>query len=279
MGTRDHFTNNVVGYVALFVALSGTAWAAGEIGTKEIRDDQVKSADVRDDTLRGGGLGAVDLAAGSVGTSEIQQDSLDSSDIAPGAVGASELGTDSVNAASVIDDSLGGTDIQEQTLGTVPLASQAANAATVGGRSAQELRVNANGNEVSPVRDDETPLSSNYVKVMGTNVPEQTPSGVTSDLIAMATVLIRDRSGSAGGEEVLCYLTASGNGTLTRISSIGHVVNDSSSSYSTLTLIGHADELRSGLYSAGVWCRESEIPQTSYFDGGDITLMTLPASG
>ncbi len=60
----QHLRNNVVGYVALFFAMGvGTAWALGanSVKSKHIVNDQVKSADVRDDVLPGGGLTGDDI--------------------------------------------------------------------------------------------------------------------------------------------------------------------------------------------------------------------------
>ena len=91
---RNHIRSNIIGYVALFVALGGTAVAlpgtnsvdSGDIinqqvksidianekvNTNDLQDNQVASSDVRDDTLTNGGLGALDLAPNSVGSSEV----------------------------------------------------------------------------------------------------------------------------------------------------------------------------------------------------------------
>jgi hypothetical protein len=60
----QHLRHNVVGYVALFFAMGlGTAWAleVNSVKSKHIVDDQVKSADVRDDVLAGGGLTGDDI--------------------------------------------------------------------------------------------------------------------------------------------------------------------------------------------------------------------------
>ena len=92
---RTHLRSNVVGYLALFVALSGTAVALpatntvfsddivnGEVQSKDISDTNgVRSADVRDDDKNGGGLAAIDLARGSVGSSEIATDGVGSPEI------------------------------------------------------------------------------------------------------------------------------------------------------------------------------------------------------
>jgi hypothetical protein len=96
---RTHIRSNVIGYVALFFALStGSAFAlsgSNTVFTDDITDNQVYSADVRNDTLTGGGLAAADLKAGSVGTSE------------------------------VVNNSLTGADVSEPSLGEVPSASNA----------------------------------------------------------------------------------------------------------------------------------------------------------
>jgi hypothetical protein len=116
---RTHIRSNIIGYVALFFALStGSAVAlngSNTVFTDDIVNDQVYSADVRNDTLSGGGLAAADLKSGSVGTSEVAADSLGAGDLAPSSVGTSE----------VANDSLTGTDVSEPSLGQVPSASNA----------------------------------------------------------------------------------------------------------------------------------------------------------
>jgi hypothetical protein len=96
---RTHIRSNIIGYVALFFALStGSAVAlsgSNTVYTDDIVDNQVYSADVRNDTLTGGGLAAADLKPSSVGTSE------------------------------VVNNSLTGTDVSESSLGEVPSASNA----------------------------------------------------------------------------------------------------------------------------------------------------------
>ncbi len=103
---REFIRTNIMGILALYVALAGTAYAThpggantissgdiinGEVtstdladntvSTSDLHNNQVRTADVRDDTLAGGGLGAQDLAADSVGASEVAADSLAGGDI------------------------------------------------------------------------------------------------------------------------------------------------------------------------------------------------------
>jgi hypothetical protein len=107
---REHLRSNVVGYIALFFALStGSAVAlsgSNTVFTDDVVDNQVYSADVRNDTLSGGGLAAADLKPGSVGTSEVAADSLGAGDLAPSSVGSSEVVNNSLTGADVDESSL-----------------------------------------------------------------------------------------------------------------------------------------------------------------------------
>jgi hypothetical protein len=78
---RSHLTfANVASAIALFVALGGgTALAldgSNTVFSDDVVDNQVYSADVRNDTLSAGGLAAQDLRANSVGSSEVTNGSL-----------------------------------------------------------------------------------------------------------------------------------------------------------------------------------------------------------
>jgi hypothetical protein len=77
----------VIALIALFVSLGGTAAAlsgSNTVFSDDIVDNQVFSADVRNDTLSGGGLGAADLQPNSVGTSEAVNNSLTGADVNEG---------------------------------------------------------------------------------------------------------------------------------------------------------------------------------------------------
>jgi hypothetical protein len=83
---RSHLTYaNVMVTVLAFIVLSGgTAVAlsgSNTVFTDDIVDNDVRTADVRNDSLAGGGLGAVDLQPNSVGTSEVAANSLNGGDI------------------------------------------------------------------------------------------------------------------------------------------------------------------------------------------------------
>ena len=91
---RRPATATLISVVALVAALGGTSYAALQVGSNQIRDASVRSADLRDR-----GVKAVDIGNGEIG---------------------------SQHAA---DNSLTGDDIAEVTLGTIPFASEAGSAA------------------------------------------------------------------------------------------------------------------------------------------------------
>jgi hypothetical protein len=118
---REHIRRNVWGIAAVFIALGGTAHAthpggADTISTEDIIDGQVRAADigtaqvrsgdVRDDTLPGGGLAAADLGAGSVESAEVADESLAAVDLAGSSVGTGEIQTDGVQATEVANNSI-----------------------------------------------------------------------------------------------------------------------------------------------------------------------------
>jgi hypothetical protein len=79
---------NVISTVCLFLLLGGgTAVAlngSNTVFSDDIVKDQVFSADVRNDTLTGGGLGGVDLKPSSVRSSEVANGSLNDEDVGQG---------------------------------------------------------------------------------------------------------------------------------------------------------------------------------------------------
>jgi hypothetical protein len=97
-GIRDHVRANVVGYVAVFLALTGTAGALSginRVGSGDIRRGAVRSSDIHDH---------------AVGTDEIRDR----------AVTNPKLADEAVDSIVVADNSLTGEDINERTLNLNP---------------------------------------------------------------------------------------------------------------------------------------------------------------
>ena len=108
---------DVVGTLALVVAMSGTAYAAhalpkNSVGSKQIKDNKVASKDLKD-----GGIGPGDLAAGSVGGSHLQPGSVGTANLAPGSVTGAQLAAGSVGPAAVAVNAISTTaSVKDHTL-------------------------------------------------------------------------------------------------------------------------------------------------------------------
>ena len=103
---RAHLRTHVIGYVALFVALSGTAYAANTVGSQDIINGEVKSVDIGNTEVK-----SADIGAGEVMNQDIADDAVDRLAIADDAVHTAEIGNDQVRSADVLDASLTGADL------------------------------------------------------------------------------------------------------------------------------------------------------------------------
>ncbi len=108
--TRTHIRANIIGYVALFFALSTGAYAAGladnSVKSKHIKDGQVTSNDVLDNSLAGSdivesSLNGVPVSANTVGSGQVADNSLGAPDLGANSVTSSEIANNNVNAAKL----------------------------------------------------------------------------------------------------------------------------------------------------------------------------------
>jgi hypothetical protein len=76
-----------VSIMALVVASTGTSYAAGLIGSDEIRNNSIQSSDVKDGTLKGR-----DVKGNSIGSNKIRNGSLKSKDFKAGQLPAGAVG-------------------------------------------------------------------------------------------------------------------------------------------------------------------------------------------
>ncbi len=117
---RNHLRGNVVGYVAVFLALSGTATALGGSDTvfsDDIVNGEVKTPDLANNAvttgkIRNGHVLNDDLAANAVTGGKVEDATLGGSDVIDGSLSGGDLASDTVS----------GDDIAESTLGQVPSA-------------------------------------------------------------------------------------------------------------------------------------------------------------
>jgi hypothetical protein len=111
----------VAAYLALFVALSGTAYALerGSITSREIATGAVKRSEIKS-----GGVGKSEIRANAVAPSEIRQNAVRSEEIRAGAVGTDELSDDAVTAAKLADDAVRGANVANGSLALADLARE-----------------------------------------------------------------------------------------------------------------------------------------------------------
>jgi hypothetical protein len=114
-----------MGALALFLVIAGgTAYAANTVGSSDIIDDSILSADiktnnVRADDIQGNSVSSSKLDSGAVQSIDVRDDTLAAIDMAANSVGTSELAAGAVTSSKVVNGTLIGDDIDESTLSGV----------------------------------------------------------------------------------------------------------------------------------------------------------------
>jgi hypothetical protein len=108
---RHHIRSNVIGYLALFVALSGTAYAVdgplpgqNQVGSADIINGEVQTADIKDANLT-----TADIRPGAVTTGKILDGEVRTEDLGDVAVTTDKLSFDPTTQAE-LDDHKGSGD-------------------------------------------------------------------------------------------------------------------------------------------------------------------------
>ena len=117
---RNHIRGNVVGYIALFLVLTGGTAQALD-GSNTVFSDDIVNGEVDTPDLALEAVITSRLAPDSVRTGRVLDDNLTGADIT------------GLTGADVSPDSLTGANIDESSLGTVPSAAQAGNAGNLDG--------------------------------------------------------------------------------------------------------------------------------------------------
>ena len=206
---RMHFRQNVVGYVAIFMSLmTGTAWAleAGSVTSQHIKDDAVRSIDVRDGAGVAGGdvvdesLSGADLGPDSVGLPELDPAAFDDTDIGP-APGTGRLGIldSAITGDEIENGSLSGDDIWDGSLTGAHIANS-----TITGDDVYENSLS----EVPSARSARS-VNGEYVQPIEFLAGPNTPLRI---LLAAGGLLIRATCTSSGDLEV--YATTDRNARL-----------------------------------------------------------------
>jgi hypothetical protein len=102
----NHLRGNLVGYVALFVALSGTALALP--GKGSVKSNDIARGAVKGKALADGAVGKVKIRPGAVGSAAIDDGSVVAADLADSAVIGPKIADDAVGRAKIEAGSING---------------------------------------------------------------------------------------------------------------------------------------------------------------------------
>jgi len=114
----------VAAYLALFIALGGTAYALerGSITSREIARDAVRGSEIAR-----GAVKRSEIRTGGVASPEIRTDAVGNREIKANAVRTAEIANDAVDAAKIADDAVAGTQVRNGSLALADLAQGVAN--------------------------------------------------------------------------------------------------------------------------------------------------------
>jgi hypothetical protein len=104
--TRIFLRQNVLGLVAIFIALSGTAYATHPGGANTISSEDVINNEIRSEDIRSANVQNSDLGSGAVTSGKI----------ANGGVRSVNVNDDNLTGTDMLNNSLTGDDINESSL-------------------------------------------------------------------------------------------------------------------------------------------------------------------
>ena len=139
-----HLRRNIVAYLALFMALGGTSYAAwlappNSVNSRAIIDGQVKTPDLAPNVISAdefclmgscagskeianNAVSSGELASGAVGTFKVADHAITNSKLAPGAVGRGQLTTGAVGNANLATDAVTGDKVKDGSLTAADIA-------------------------------------------------------------------------------------------------------------------------------------------------------------
>lgn len=167
MSVSKHIRSNVIGYIALFFALSTSSAVAlngsntvfsdditnGEVRTQDVADDTTANAltgtDIADGSLTGSdiGFGAIEssnIADGSLAAADLETNAVGQDEIATAAVGQDEIASFGVGAAEIATDAVGASEIQTGAVGQNEIATDGVAGAEIVNSSIRSADINAN---------------------------------------------------------------------------------------------------------------------------------------
>jgi hypothetical protein len=142
MRIRNHIRSNVVGYLALFFAFSGVAYATHPGGANTISSGDIINEEVRSPDIGPGEVFSTDIATAGVQSSDIGTDQVKAADIDNGAVRTAEIGTSAVTSVDIDDSAITAADLAD---GSVASGEVLDDTVVGGGLAAADLQANSVG--------------------------------------------------------------------------------------------------------------------------------------
>jgi hypothetical protein len=151
---KRHLTvANVLSLTALFVALAGSAYAAGKIGPGAVRaqnlgreavtNPKLKKEAVTSGKIKNNGINSVDLGSGSVINSKIKNGTITGAKLAGGTVTAAKLAKGSVTAGAVAKGAIGSGALAKNAVTANAIGSEAVTAGKIGRESVSAAKIQA----------------------------------------------------------------------------------------------------------------------------------------
>lgn len=266
LGSRivAHFRNNVYGLVAVFIALSGTAYAVDTVGSSDIIDNSVASSDLRNNDIRSADvrdeqLTTEDVADGALTAADISTNrggSLTQQHLGVWSVGSSEVAPDAVNGVNVLDGSLDGADVEDGGIGSAEVLDQSLFGQDIGDSAIGDDELQAGSVGTSEAQDNsltgtdinESSLAPTLrARVANAGKVDLPPSGqvvpITSEVLpvgqwlVLARVVIWNGNSAADEDAARCSLRA-GSDTIDSVGTGFMDAIDTDSGREYLTLMG-----------------------------------------
>jgi hypothetical protein len=147
---RAHLRSQAVGYLALFVALGGTSYAAvrlpgNSVGAKQIAKNAVGASEIRphavgSSEIHAGAVTSTSLAPGAVTAGSILRHQIGTEQIADGAITNPKLVPDAVDGTIVADGSIAAGDLADGAVTTPKLADAAITSSKLDDATAARVR-------------------------------------------------------------------------------------------------------------------------------------------
>ena len=128
---------HLVAVLAVALVLgSGTAYAAKQITSKSIKNNTIKSVDVKDGNLTGtdvadASLSTADVLDGTLTGADVANSSLTGTDVQDGTIGSADITDSTITTNDVAADTLTAADLASNSVGSDEIASDAVNATEV----------------------------------------------------------------------------------------------------------------------------------------------------